>query len=41
MMNIVQIIKNEGGKYVLKANEADIFATYENSREDGTPLECN
>ena len=41
MMNIVQIIKNEGGKYVLKANEADIFATYENFCEDGTPFECN
>lgn len=41
MMNIEQIIKNEGGKYVLKASEDDIFATYENFREDGTPLECN
>ena len=41
MMNIVQIVKNEGGKYVSKGDEADIFVTYESFHEDGTPWECN
>ena len=41
IMNIVQIIKNEGGKYVLKCSEADIFVTYESFHEDGTPRECS
>lgn len=41
MMNIVQIIKNEGGEYILKASEADIFVTYPRFYEDGTPCNCN
>ena len=41
MMNLVQIIKNEGGEYVLKGSEADIFVTYAAFHEDGTPWLCN
>lgn len=41
MMNLVQIIKNEGGEYVLKGSEADIFVTYTSFHEDGTPWLCN
>lgn len=41
MMNVVQIIKNEGGDYILKANDADIFVTYPRFYEDGTPCNCN
>ena len=41
MMNLVQIIKNEGGEYVLKGSEADIFVTYASYHEDGTPWLCN
>ncbi len=41
MMNLVQIIKNEGGEYVLKGSEADIFVTYASFHEDGTPWLCN
>ena len=41
MMNIVQIIKNEGGEYVLKGSEADIFVTYVSYHEDGMPWQCN
>lgn len=41
MMNLVQIIKNEGGEYVLKGSEADIFVAYAAFREDGTPWLCN
>ena len=40
-MNIVQIIKNEGGEYVLKGSEADIFVTYVSYLEDGTPRVYN
>ena len=40
-MNLVQIIKNEGGEYVLKASEADIFVSYAAFQEDGTPKLCN
>ena len=41
MMNLVKIIKNEGGEYVLKGSEADIFVTYESFHEDGTLWTCN
>lgn len=41
MMNLVQIIKNEGGTYVLKGSESDIFVTYEAYHEDGTPRFCS
>ena len=41
MMNLVQIIKNEGGEYVLKGSEADIFVTYASFHDDGTPWLCN
>ena len=41
MMNLVQIITNEGGEYILKGSESDIFVTYESFREDGTPWLCN
>lgn len=41
MMNLVQIIKNEGGEYILKGSEADIFVTYESFHEDGMPWTCN
>ena len=41
MMNIVQIIKNEGGEYVLKGSEADIFVTYASYHDDGSPWLCN
>lgn len=41
MMNIVQIIKNEGGEYVLKGSESDIFVTYASFHDDGTPWLCN
>lgn len=41
MMNLVQIIKNEGGEYVLNGREIDIFVTYASFHEDGTPCLCN
>lgn len=41
MMNLVQMIKNEGGEYVLKGSEADIFVTFASYHEDGTPWVCN
>lgn len=41
MMNLVQIIKNEGGEYVLKGSESDIFVYYHSLRKDGTPRNCN
>ena len=41
MMNLVQIITNEGGKYVLKGSESDIFVYFHTFREDGTPWLCN
>ena len=41
MMNLVQIIKNEGGEYILKGSEGDIFVTYASFHEDGTPWVCN
>ena len=41
MMNLVQIIVNEGGTYVLKGSESDIFVTYVSYKEDGTPWFCN
>ena len=41
MMNMVQIIKNKGGEYVLKRSEADIFVTYTSYHENGTPWLCN
>lgn len=33
--------QNEGGEYVLKGSEADIFVTYASFHEDGTPWLCN
>ena len=41
MMNIVQIIKNEGGEYVLKGSQATIFVTYESVDKDGKPHGCS
>lgn len=41
MMNLVQLIKNEGGEYVLKGSEADVFVTFTSYREDGTPWTCS
>ena len=41
MMNLVQIIKNEGGEYILKGSECDIYVYYHSFREDGTPWLCN
>lgn len=40
MMNIVQIIKNEGGEYVLKGSETDIFVTFTSFHKDGSPWIC-
>ena len=41
MMNLVQIITNEGGEYILKSSDADIFVTFESCLEDGTPILCS
>ena len=41
MMNLVQIIKNEGGEYVLKGSECDLFIYFHSLREDGTTWNCN
>lgn len=41
MMNLVQIITNEGGKYVLKGSEANIYVKFDTFREDGTPYNCS
>lgn len=41
MMNIVQIIKNEGGEYVLKGSESNLFVTYDSFDESGNPRQCN
>lgn len=41
MMNIVQIIKNEGGEYILKGSESNLFVTYESFDETGKPHGCN
>lgn len=41
MMNIVQIIKNEGGEYVMKSSEANLFVIYERLDETGKPYSCN
>ena len=40
MMNIVQMIKNEGGEYVLKGSDSDVFVKYEVYHEDGTLWKC-
>lgn len=36
MLNLVQLIVNEGGQVILKASLADIFVKYEVPQEDGT-----
>lgn len=41
MMNLVQIIKNEGGEYTLKASDADLFVTFATYKDDGMPWYCN
>lgn len=41
MMNLVQIITNEGGEYVLKGSLSDIFVTYQQILEDGSVRDCN
>ena len=40
MMNLVQIITNEGGTYILKGSECDIYVKFDTFREDGTPYRC-
>ncbi len=40
MMNLVQIICNEGGTYILKGSESDIYVKYDTFREDGSPYRC-
>ena len=40
MMNLLQIITNEGGTYVLKGSLSDIYVKYDTFREDGTPYRC-
>ena len=40
MLRLVGLIKAAGGEYVLKATQADIFATLDGKREDGAPLRC-
>lgn len=40
MMNIVQLVKNNGGEYVLKASNADMFVTYQSFKDDGSLWFC-
>ena len=40
MMNLVQIITNEGGTYILKGSESNIYVKFDTFREDGTPYRC-
>lgn len=39
-MNLVQIVKNNGGEYILKASNADIFVTYRSLDENGVQRFC-
>lgn len=41
IMNLVQIIKNEGGEYILRASDADIFVTYASYNKEGNLRTCN
>ncbi|MBE6133984.1 MAG: hypothetical protein E7178_04890 [Erysipelotrichaceae bacterium] len=41
IMNIVQMIVNRGGTYVLKGSESDIFVRYDRYKEDGSLDICN
>lgn len=41
MLNLVQIIKNAGGSYVLKASDADIFVQYDIKLENGSVRKCS
>ena len=40
MMNIVQMICNEGGTYVLRVDQSDIYVAYDGFFEDGVPFNC-
>lgn len=40
MMNIVQMIVNEGGTYVIRADQSNMYVAYDGAFEDGTPYNC-
>lgn len=40
MMNIVQIITNEGGTYILSSEKADIYVKYDTYDEEGNLHPC-
>ena len=40
MMNLIQIIVNESGTYVLRADQCNMYVTYDGAFEDGTPYNC-
>ncbi len=41
MMNIVQMLKNEGGTYVLKGSESDVYVKFDTVDEEGKPRGCS
>lgn len=40
MMNIVQMIVNEGGTYVIRGDQSNMYVAYDGAFEDGTPYNC-
>lgn len=41
MLNLVQLIKNEGGSYILKASQSDMFFKYDLLLEGGSISDCS
>ena len=39
ILNLIQLIVNEGGTVTIKVSESDIFVKYEIHNEDGTPID--